>query len=110
MADIKHIADNARHYLEADGWLADFEHGYDQGDAVREILQALGYLDVMTDSKDYGGNDTSHFGTLSTLVSVLDKTPIKEIKGIIMYEGLKHFHLLTVGLSALLYCQFATRL
>ncbi|MEF1228361.1 peptide chain release factor N(5)-glutamine methyltransferase [Vibrio fortis] len=60
LADIKHIADNARHYLEADGWLA-FEHGYDQGDAVREIMQALGYLDVMTE-KDYGGNDRVTLG------------------------------------------------
>ncbi|UTT85333.1 peptide chain release factor N(5)-glutamine methyltransferase [Vibrio pelagius] len=60
LADIKHIADHARHYLEADGWLA-FEHGYDQGDAVREIMQALGYLDVMTE-KDYGGNDRVTLG------------------------------------------------
>ena len=60
LADIKHIADNARHYLEADGWLA-CEHGYDQGDAVREIMQALGYLDVMTE-KDYGGNDRVTLG------------------------------------------------
>ena len=60
LADIKHIADKARHYLEADGWLA-FEHGYDQGDAVREIMQALGYLDVMTE-KDYGGNDRVTLG------------------------------------------------
>ena len=60
LADIKHIADNARHYLEADGWLA-FEHGYDQGDAVREIMQSLGYLDVMTE-KDYGGNDRVTLG------------------------------------------------
>jgi release factor glutamine methyltransferase len=60
LADIKHIADNARHYLEAEGWLA-FEHGYDQGDAVRKIMQALGYLDVMTE-KDYGGNDRVTLG------------------------------------------------
>ena len=60
LADIKHIADNARHFLEADGWLA-FEHGYDQGDAVREIMQALGYLDVITE-KDYGGNDRVTLG------------------------------------------------
>ena len=60
LADIKHIADNARYYLEADGWLA-FEHGYDQGDAVREIMQTLGYLDVMTE-KDYGGNDRVTLG------------------------------------------------
>ncbi|GMM91672.1 peptide chain release factor N(5)-glutamine methyltransferase [Vibrio fortis] len=60
LADIKHIADNARRYLEADGWLA-FEHGYDQGDAVREIMQALGYSDVMTE-KDYGGNDRVTLG------------------------------------------------
>lgn len=60
LADIKHIADNARRFLEEDGWLA-FEHGYDQGDAVREIMQALGYLDVITE-KDYGGNDRVTLG------------------------------------------------
>ena len=40
LADIRHISDLARQYLEEGGWLA-FEHGYDQGDAVREIMTNL---------------------------------------------------------------------
>lgn len=60
LADIRYISENARRFLENEGWLA-FEHGYDQGLAVREIIQALGYLDVSTE-KDYGGNDRVTLG------------------------------------------------
>ncbi|NOH98764.1 peptide chain release factor N(5)-glutamine methyltransferase [Vibrio sp. 99-70-13A1] len=60
LADIKYIAKHAVNFLESDGWLA-FEHGYDQGLAVREIMQASGYLDVITE-KDYGGNDRVTLG------------------------------------------------
>ncbi|OED74624.1 protein-(glutamine-N5) methyltransferase, release factor-specific [Vibrio splendidus ZS-139] len=60
LADIRYISQNARCFLEDEGWLA-FEHGYDQGLAVREIMQALGYLDVVTE-KDYGGNDRVTLG------------------------------------------------
>lgn len=60
LADIRYISENARGFLENEGWLA-FEHGYDQGLAVREIMQALGYLDVVTE-KDYGGNDRVTLG------------------------------------------------
>ncbi|WP_299136107.1 peptide chain release factor N(5)-glutamine methyltransferase [uncultured Vibrio sp.] len=60
LADIRYISENARAFLENEGWLA-FEHGYDQGLAVREIMQALGYLDVVTE-KDYGGNDRVTLG------------------------------------------------
>ena len=60
LADIRYISENARRFLENEGWLA-FEHGYDQGLAVREIMQALGYLDVATE-KDYGGNDRVTLG------------------------------------------------
>ena len=60
LADIKYIAKHAVDFLENDGWLA-FEHGYDQGLAVREIMQASGYLDVITE-KDYGGNDRVTLG------------------------------------------------
>ncbi len=60
LADIKHIADLARHYLEDRGCLA-FEHGYNQGQAVRDILTALGYTQVATE-KDYGDNDRVTFG------------------------------------------------
>ncbi|MEZ9578154.1 MULTISPECIES: peptide chain release factor N(5)-glutamine methyltransferase [unclassified Vibrio] len=60
LADIRYISENARGFLENEGWLA-FEHGYDQGLAVREIMQVLGYLDVVTE-KDYGGNDRVTLG------------------------------------------------
>ena len=60
LADIRHISDLARQYLEAGGWLA-FEHGYDQGDAVRTIMTNFGYEQVVTE-KDYGGNDRVTLG------------------------------------------------
>lgn len=60
LADIRHISDLARQYLEEGGWLA-FEHGYDQGEAVREIMSGFGYQQVVTE-KDYGGNDRVTLG------------------------------------------------
>lgn len=60
LADIKHIAKNALAYLMTGGWLM-FEHGYDQGGAVREILSSLGYDQVET-FKDYGDNDRVTIG------------------------------------------------
>ncbi|CAH1596627.1 protein-(glutamine-N(5)) methyltransferase [Vibrio jasicida] len=60
LADIRYISDLARQYLQEGGWLA-FEHGYDQGDAVREILTNFGFEQVMTE-KDYGGNDRVTLG------------------------------------------------
>lgn len=60
LADIRYIAQQARDYLEPHGWLM-FEHGYDQGIAVREILDTLGYQEVATE-KDYGGNDRVTLG------------------------------------------------
>ncbi|MBW3696296.1 peptide chain release factor N(5)-glutamine methyltransferase [Vibrio sp. T187] len=73
LADIKHISTHALEFLEQGGWLA-FEHGYDQGLAVREIMQDLGYHNVVTE-QDYGGNDRVTLGqylplnTSSTLTS-----------------------------------------
>ncbi|MCW8334520.1 peptide chain release factor N(5)-glutamine methyltransferase [Vibrio paucivorans] len=60
LADIKHIAENAIGFLENEGWLM-FEHGYDQGELVREILASFGYQQVATE-KDYGGNDRVTLG------------------------------------------------
>lgn len=45
---IRTIAVEAPAHLVPGGWLL-FEHGWDQGEAVREILAAAGFLDVMTD-------------------------------------------------------------
>jgi release factor glutamine methyltransferase len=45
--DIRRIVHDAREHLEADGWLM-FEHGWNQGDAVRDLLAAEGYAEVFT--------------------------------------------------------------
>lgn len=63
LADIRYISDLARQYLEVGGWLI-FEHGYDQGQAVREIMNNFGYQQVVTE-KDYGGNDRVTLGCLA---------------------------------------------
>ncbi|EGA66534.1 peptide chain release factor N(5)-glutamine methyltransferase [Vibrio brasiliensis] len=65
LADIKHIATQARSYLAKQGWLM-FEHGYEQGEAVRELLISLGYDQVAT-YKDYGDNDRVTIGQYSSL-------------------------------------------
>lgn len=55
LADIKLISEQARDYLLDDGWIM-FEHGYQQGLAVREILHRFGYLKIETIT-DYAGNE-----------------------------------------------------
>lgn len=55
MADIELISQQARSYLDNNGWLA-FEHGYDQGERCRKLLHSLGYKQVET-FRDYAGND-----------------------------------------------------
>jgi len=47
MTAIRHIASESLRYLEHGGMLA-FEHGYDQGKEVRQLLVDLGYQDVDT--------------------------------------------------------------
>jgi len=47
LADIKHIAQHASAYLTQNGKLF-FEHGFDQGQAVRDILTSLGYVNPQT--------------------------------------------------------------
>jgi release factor glutamine methyltransferase len=60
LADIRHIADQARGYLLPEGWLL-FEHGFEQGGAVRQLLQSMGYSQVATE-QDYAGNDRVTLG------------------------------------------------
>lgn len=60
LADIKYISQEARHFLADQGWLA-FEHGYDQGEAVRNIMMQLGYHQVTTE-QDYAGQDRVTLG------------------------------------------------
>ena len=54
------IAEKAMKLLKVGGALM-VEHGYDQGEAVREIFIRAGFNDVMT-LKDYGGVDRVTFG------------------------------------------------
>jgi release factor glutamine methyltransferase len=45
LATIRHILAEAPRWLKADGWLC-FEHGYDQGIAVRGLLAAAGFTEI----------------------------------------------------------------
>ena len=60
LGDIKQIAEQARDYLVRGGLLA-VEHGYDQGELVRQMFTDFGYDQVKT-MKDYGGNDRVTWG------------------------------------------------
>lgn len=60
MADIEKIASDAREHLNTGGWLL-FEHGYDQGQCVRALLEQLGYDDVAT-IQDLGDRDRVTLG------------------------------------------------
>jgi len=44
---IRTIASESRRYLSAGGWLA-FEHGFDQGKKVRDLLGKLGFQEIRT--------------------------------------------------------------
>tara|TARA_R110001592_G_scaffold16123_7_gene69010 strand:- start:2678 stop:3604 length:927 start_codon:yes stop_codon:yes gene_type:complete len=55
LADIKHIADMARGFLTVQGQLF-FEHGFEQGHAVRSILVNLGFEKAQTE-QDLNGHD-----------------------------------------------------
>ena len=51
LADLFHIAEDAKKYLKKGGWLI-MEHGYDQKDTLIEKLTSLGYTQV-EDHSDY---------------------------------------------------------
>jgi release factor glutamine methyltransferase len=53
LADIRDIATQSRRFLLDGGWLL-FEHGYEQGAEVRQILSALSFENVVTET-DYSG-------------------------------------------------------
>ena len=55
LGDIKHIAQQALKYLNSQGSLF-FEHGSEQGEAVRNILTALGYHNAKT-VRDFNGHE-----------------------------------------------------
>ena len=75
LADIKQIADQARDYLVCGGLLA-VEHGYDQGEAVRQIFTDFGYNQVKT-MKDYGGNDRVTMGIYTKSFNNSQNIPTK---------------------------------
>jgi release factor glutamine methyltransferase len=52
---IRRIVSDAPEHLEVGGWLL-FEHGWNQGDAVRALLDAAGYTEVFT-AKDLEQRD-----------------------------------------------------
>lgn len=58
--DIRMIIEQARAHLKRGGLLA-FEHGYDQGQAVRALLTRAGFANVET-RVDLGGNDRVTLG------------------------------------------------
>lgn len=56
------LAAAALKHLSKDGLLI-FEHGYEQGEPVRSVLENAGFADVLT-IKDYGGNDRVSIGRI----------------------------------------------
>jgi len=63
LADLRHIVQLSGKFLRDQGYLV-LEHGFDQGLAVRELLQASGFSQVMT-GQDFGGNDRYTVGQKS---------------------------------------------
>ena len=53
MDDIREIAECAKSYLKTGGRLL-LEHGYDQADAVRDLLESSGYIET-NQFQDLGG-------------------------------------------------------
>ncbi len=78
LGDIKQIADQARDYLVRGGLLA-VEHGYDQGEAVRQIFNEAGFSQVNT-IKDYGGNDRVTMGIYTKSFNNSQNIPTKYSK------------------------------
>ena len=62
MADIVHIIDQSRHMLTPGGYLL-LEHGWQQGEAVRDAFTRAGYQAVET-CRDYGGNERITLGRI----------------------------------------------
>lgn len=60
LADLATIVEQAADYLEPQGWLL-LEHGWQQGENVRMLLNAAGFIAVST-HRDYGGNDRVTLG------------------------------------------------
>lgn len=63
LADLDHLITAARGHLEPGGWLL-LEHGWTQGEAVRERFAAAGYTRIET-CRDYGGNERLTLGRVA---------------------------------------------
>lgn len=63
LAALRLIIDQAKQHLAAPGWLL-LEHGYDQGTAVRELLQQADYHEVAT-LRDLGNQERLSLGRIS---------------------------------------------
>lgn len=64
LGDIIDIAQAARNFLAINGMIY-FEHGYNQGGGVRDVLTDLGYKNIQT-INDYNGHERITFGQLLT--------------------------------------------
>lgn len=60
LADLRTLTFDARRFLLPGGWLL-VEHGWRQGEAVRELFNEAGYYAVET-CRDYGGNERLTLG------------------------------------------------
>lgn len=60
LADIELIIQQGWDYLSTQGWLL-LEHGYDQGEAVRDLLNSRGFVQIET-RRDLGGNERVSLG------------------------------------------------
>ncbi len=60
LAEIEHIAKTVGDFLNSGAWLM-FEHGFEQGNAVRNLLGKYGFSEVITQT-DFAGRDRVTFG------------------------------------------------
>ena len=60
LADIEFIINHSRTYLNQSGWLL-IEHGWQQGERVKELFLQYGFNQIITE-QDYGGNDRVTLG------------------------------------------------
>ncbi|MSP85971.1 MAG: peptide chain release factor N(5)-glutamine methyltransferase [Methylotenera sp.] len=65
--DIRHIVEHCLIYLKPQGWLM-LEHGYNQADAVTNLMAQVGLVEIET-RKDLGGNDRVTIGKNPLIVS-----------------------------------------
>ena len=67
LADLAEIVRQASGKLVDGGWLM-LEHGFEQGEAVRALLDEAGFQDVRT-AQDLGGNDRVTLGRFASASS-----------------------------------------